>query len=297
VRDGIALRSASERDWRRYLPALILLAPILVFLLVFYVVPLAQMVVESLRPWQGDASADGAWTLRQYERLWSSGRTYRAVERTIRISLISTAITFLISYPVALLLLNAGRRVRTALLLAIFVSLASSLIVRNYGWLVTLADAGPVNRLLVSLGLIDQPMRMVYSEGATIVALVHYAMPFMILPIYGSLLRIPHSYGEAAQSLGAHPFRGLWTIVLPLSIPGIFGGTMLTYALCMSAFVTPLMLGSPATAMISQVATEQFLVQLNFPFGSAIIIGLTILTFAIVFAYGLIIRKVFRTDV
>jgi ABC-type spermidine/putrescine transport system permease subunit I len=86
-------------------------------------------------------------------------------------------------------------------------------------------------------------------------------------------------------------------VTLPLSIPGVFGGTMLTFAICMSAFVTPLMLGSPSTAMISQVASEQFLVQLNFPFGSAVIVTLTLLTFAIVALYAFAVRRVFRTDV
>ena len=85
--------------------------------------------------------------------------------------------------------------------------------------------------------------------------------------------------------------------MLPLSIPGIFGGTVLTFAICMSAYVTPLMLGSPATSLISQVAAEQFLVQLNFPLGSAIIIALTLLTFAILFFYSIALKRIFRVDV
>ena len=99
----------------------------------------------------------------------------------------------MICYPVALLLIRAGPRLRTGLLLVIFISLASSLIVRNYGWLVVLSDLGPLNALLKAVGLTERGFRMVYSENATIVALVHYVMPFMILPIYGSLLRIPDS--------------------------------------------------------------------------------------------------------
>jgi putative spermidine/putrescine transport system permease protein len=232
--------------------------------------------------------------LQHYERVVSSGRSWRALERTVRMSLIATLFTFLLAYPIALFLLRAGPRLRTAILLSLFVSLASSLIVRNYGWLVTLADAGPVNQLLLALGLANAPFRMVYNEEATIVALVHYALPFMVLPIYGALLRIPPSFVEASQSLGAGPWRALWGIVLPLSMPGVFGGTTLTFAICMSAFVTPLMLGSPATSMISQVAAEQFLVQLNFPFGSAVIVVLTLVTFAILLAYTLFVRSAVR---
>lgn len=271
-----------------------LVAPALLFLAVFYVVPLGYLVEESLRPWSGDADPAAALGLQQYERVWSSGRSWRALERTVRMSVVSTFITFLLAYPIALFLLRAGPRLRTAILLSLFVSLASSLIVRNYGWLVTLADAGPVNQLLLALGVVDTPLRLVYSEEATIVALVHYALPFMVLPIYGALLRIPPSFVEASQSLGAGPWRALTGIVLPLSMPGVFGGTTLTFAICMSAFVTPLMLGSPATSMISQVAAEQFLVQLNFPFGSAMIVALTLVTFAILFAYTVFVRTAVR---
>ncbi|MGE0735509.1 MAG: ABC transporter permease [Alphaproteobacteria bacterium] len=293
---AIAYSAAARAGWRRYLPALSLLAPLLVFLAIFYAVPLGHMVGESLKPSPSDSVQTGL-TAKQYERVADNGRSYRGLERTLRLSLIATAITFLLAYPLALLLLQTRPRLRTFILIAIFVSLASSLIVRNYGWLVMLADAGPVNKLLLGLGLVDRPQRIVYSEAATIVALVHYCLPFMILPIYGALLRIPASYGEAAQSLGAAPFRALGNIVLPLSIAGIFGGTTLSFAICMSAFVTPLMLGSPATAMISQIAAEQFLIQLNFPYGSAMIVVLTLITFTIVFLYGLAIRKLFRTDV
>lgn len=273
---------------------IMLVAPAVLFLCVFYLLPLGFLVEESLRPWSGDLDPAAGLGLQQYERVWSSGRSWRALERTVRMSLVATLLTFLIAYPIALFLLRAGPKLRTAILLALFVSLASSLIVRNYGWLVTLADAGPVNQLLLGLGLADAPLRMVYSEEATIVALVHYALPFMVLPIYGALLRIPPSFVEASQSLGAGPWRALFGIVLPLSMPGVFGGTTLTFAICMSAFVTPLMLGSPATAMISQVAAEQFLVQLNFPFGSAMIVALTLVTFAILFAYTLLVRAAVR---
>jgi ABC-type spermidine/putrescine transport system permease subunit I len=289
--------TAQRRGARRWSVGLALVAPAVVFLLVFYLVPLGYMVEESLHPWKGDGGDEAVLSLEQYRKVAQSGRMTRALERTVRISVIATVVTLVLSYPVALLLVRSSRRTRTVILSIVFVSLASSLLVRNYGWLVTLADAGPLNRLLLALGAVDKPVRMVYSEGATIVALVHYAMPFMILPIFASLLRIPASLGEAAQSLGAPPLRVLANVVAPLSIPGVFGGTLLTFAICMSAFVTPLMLGSPATAMISQAASEQFLVQLNFPLGSAVIVVLTLLTFAIVAAYAFAVRRVFRVDV
>ncbi len=293
---GPAPRRASDKR-RRLLMVLCLLGPLLVFMAVFYAAPFAHLATESFRSWEGEDTPKAEPTIDYYLKTFQSARTYRAFERTFRISLISTAIALLICYPIALMLIRAGPRLRSGILLVVFISLASSLIVRNYGWLVVLADQGPVNSLLVGLGLSERSMRMVYSEGATIVALVHYVMPFMILPIFGSLLRIPDSYAEASISLGAGPWTTLRKVVFPLSMPGVFGGTILSFAICMSAFVTPLMLGSPATAMMSQVAAEQLLVQQNFSWGSAIVVTLTLATFAVVVLYGLIIRKLTKADV
>lgn len=291
------IRPIQRARGRRFFPALVMLAPLLMFMLTFYAVPFANMIRESFEPWQGDEVKQVSFTTLQYEKTVTRARTKKSLARTFRISFIATVVTLVISYPVALLLLRTGRRLRSAILLITFVSLASSLIVRNYGWLVVLADGGPVNNLLIGLGIIDYSLRMAYSEGATIVALVHYCMPFMILPIYGSLLRIPESLAEASLSLAANSWTTLRRVIFPLSIPGVFGGTMLTFAICMSAYVTPLMLGSPSTAMISQVAAEQLEVQLNFPWGSAIIVTLTATTFLIVFAYAALVQRVLRTDV
>ncbi len=291
--------AAAGAALRTSMPGILLVAPLVVFLLAFYVIPFAGMLRESFGAWTGDPEAVQAadWTLYQYQKLFDSARTLRALWRTIEISLIAVALTFLLSYPVALLLLRLGPGLRSALLTITFISLAASLIVRNYGWLVVLADQGPVNNLMVWLGLFERPQRLVYNKWATIVGLVHYCMPFMILPIYGALSRIPRSQWESARILGAGDWTTLRTVVLPLSMPGIFGGTTLCFAICASAFVTPLMLGSPATSMISQVAAEQLLIQLNFPFGSAVIFTLTALMFTLVFAYALIVRKVLRINV
>lgn len=272
-------------------PALLVL-PALVFMLVFYIHPLASLVASSLR------SPDMAgWSLTQYVGLLGSRRVVSTLERTMRLSILATALTFVIAYPIALYLVAASRRMRTIILIFTFVSLAASLIVRNYGWLVVLADAGPVNRLLLAIGLTDLPLRLVYSEGAVLVALVHYALPFMILPIYGSLVRLQPSTWEAAQALGASPWTTLRTVVLPLSMPGVFGGVTLAFAIATSAYVTPLMLGSPSTAFVSQIAAEELLVQLDFPRGSAIIVLLTLCTFAVVAAYSLAVRRIGRVHV
>lgn len=275
----------------RLSPAALLILPAAAFMLAAYVVPLAALVGQSFH---GDgASLD----LSQYVAIAGSRRIMAALGRTLRLAVVATALTFLLSYPIALYLVGAGRRVRTCILMLTFVSLAASLIVRNYGWLVVLADAGPVNRILLATGLTTTSVRLVYSEGATLVALVHYAMPFMILPIYGALIRLPQSGWEAAQALGASPWTALRTIILPQSMPGIYGGATLTFAIVISAFVTPLMLGSPSTAFISQVAADEFLVQLNFPRGAAILVMLAVVTFAALAVYGLVLRRGFRVHV
>ena len=293
------VRITGSRDsfWSRYSGALFLLAPLLVFLIIFYVIPFAHMLRESFHYASSAAQAGEGLTLHQYLKTWSSARIGRVMERTFRMSLLTVAITLVLSYPIALLLLRLKSSVRTIILLVIFISLASSLIVRNYGWVVVLADKGALNALIQALGLMDKPVRLMYSEVAIVIGLVHFSIPFMVLPIYSSLLRQPSSLQEASQSLGGNAWQTFSKITLPLSLPGVFGGTVLTFALSMSAYVTPLMLGSPSSSMISQVAAEQLLIQLNFPYGAAIIVTLTVLTFLIVAAYATLLRKVFRADV
>lgn len=284
----MAVRAAGDGD---RLTGILLLAPLVVFLLAAYASPVAVMLMQSV------SKTGGGVTFDHYSWVFNSARTMRAFWRTLNISLIATILTLLISFPIALLMLRAGPRLKAALLFVTFVSLAASLLVRNYGWLVMLADQGPINRIMLALGVWDAPKRMVYSEGAIIVALVHYALPFMILPIYGALQRIPPSLMEAPASLGASGWRVLRTVVLPLSMPGVFGGTVLAFAVSMSAFVTPLMLGSPATSMMSQVAADQMLVTLDFARGSAMITLLTITTFAAVMVYALVLRRVMKIHV
>lgn len=281
----------------KYVTPLFLLAPLLAFLLVFYVTPFAFMVQESFRHSALDGDPSTGVTLHQYLKTWTSSRIGRVMERTFRMSILTVMLTLVISYPIALLLLRLRPTLKTAVLVIIFISLASSLIVRNYGWVVVLADRGALNVLLQSIGVITEPIRLLFSETAIVIGLVHFSIPFMVLPVYSSLLRQPSSWSEASLSLGGSHWRTFCSITLPLSLPGVFGGTILTFALSMSAYVTPLMLGSPSSSMISQVAAEQLLTQLNFPYGAAIIVTLTIITFAIVAAYATVLRKVFRADV
>ena len=264
---------------------------------VFYGAPMLLLADESFRNSPTDEVKRPEPTAHHYARTFESARTFRSLTRTFRLSAIATVIALIVCFPIALLLIRAGPRLRTGLLLVIFVSLAASLLVRNYGWLVVLADQGPLNRILMWLGVFAAPERLVYSEGAIVVALVHYMMPFVILPIYAALLRIPPSLAEASQSLGGNSWTTFARIIWPLALPGVFGGTILSFSIGTSAFVTPLMLGAPQTAMISQVAAEQFLVQQNFAWGSAIVIVLTAITLVIVALYALVLRKVFRVAV
>jgi len=277
----------------------LLVLPALAFMVVFYLYPVSMMLQTSVEPAASGATAAkaGGITFQHYGEVLDSRRMTASLERTIRLSAISTLITFVIAYPIALFLVGARPWLRTAILVFTFASLAASIIVRNYGWLVVLADGGPVNSILIAVGIIEWPLRLVYSEGAILVALVHYAMPFMILPIYGALVRLTPSQWEAAQSLGGSPWTVLRSVVLPLSMPGVFGGVTLSFAIAASAYVTPLMLGSPASAFASQVAAEELLVQLNFPRGSAVIVLLTLCTFAVIGLYAFAVRRIGQTHV
>src|SRR5262249_13573247 len=176
-----------------------------------------------------------AWTVGNYIAFLSDPFHYKALFITLKISVIVTAIGLVLGYPVAYLL--AVSRRKHLILFLIVLPLLMDVLVRAYGWI------GLVNRALLQAGLVERPVQFLGTETAVVLELLHEVLPFMILPIAGVLQRIDPALREAAVGLGASRFTAFVRITLPLSLPGLLAGTLLTFSLSMSAFVAPLVLG------------------------------------------------------
>jgi spermidine/putrescine transport system permease protein len=146
----------------------------------------------------------------------------------------------------------------------------TSLIVRLFVWVLILRQSGPINGVLLSLGLIERPLEMIYTEGAIILGLVYIFVPFMFMPVYASVEKLDWSLVRASQDLGAGPIRTFMRVILPLTAPGIIGGSVIVFIPALGNFVVPAILGGAKVMMLGNLIEQQFLSARNWPFGSAL---------------------------
>jgi putative spermidine/putrescine transport system permease protein len=230
-----------------------------------------------------------AWTLANYVAFASDPFHYKAFLTTLRIGLIVTVTALLLGYPVAYLL--AVSRRKHLLLFLIVLPLMMDVLVRAYGWIVLLSRSGLVNRVFVATGMFARPMQFLGTETAVVLELLHEVLPFMILPIAGVLQRIDPALREAAVGLGAAPFTAFLRVTLPLSLPGLLAGTLLTFSLAMSAFVAPLVLGGGRVPMMSILIQQQMTMLLNWPAGAAQAVVLVALVSLLLLGYARVLRE------
>ncbi len=243
----------------------------------------------SFNTWSAARGMAPAWTLANYVAFASDPFHYKALLTTLRIGLIVTVTALLLGYPVAYLL--AVSRRKHLLLFLIVLPLMMDVLVRAYGWIVLLSRSGLVNRVFVATGMFARPMQFLGTETAVVLELLHEVLPFMILPIAGVLQRIDPALREAAVGLGAAPFTAFLRVTLPLSLPGLLAGTLLTFSLAMSAFVAPLVLGGGRVPMMSILIQQQMTMLLNWPAGAAQAVVLVALVSLLLLGYARVLRE------
>jgi spermidine/putrescine transport system permease protein len=196
----------------------------------------------------------------------------------------STVISLLLGFPLALFISRAGKRKNLYLSLVIL-PFWTSFLVRTYAWMFLLRDTGLVNSTLQKLGIIHDPLPLLYNDGAVILGLVYGYLPFMVLPLFGTLERLDRNLLEAAADLGARPWTTLLRVVLPLSAPGIRAGVILVFIPCLGAYLTPDLLGGGKSVMIGNLIQNQFTNARDWPFGSAISLALMAVVMLLLIAF------------
>src|SRR6476646_6788140 len=161
----------------------------------------------------------------------------------------------------------------------------TSFLIRTYAWMFLLRDTGILNSALQALGIIREPLPLLYNDGAVILGLVYGFLPFMVLPVYATLERLDPSLLEAAADLGARPWTALWRVVIPLAKPGIRAGSILVVIPCLGAYLTPDLLGGGRTVMIGNLVQNQFTAARDWPFGSALSLALMAIVAALVVVF------------
>jgi putative spermidine/putrescine transport system permease protein len=176
------------------------------------------------------------------------------------------------------------------LLIAVLLPFWSSLLVRTFAWQVLLRDTGVINRFLLDLGLISEPLTLIRTTGGVIIGMSHILLPFMVLPMYAVMRRIDPEYGRAAANLGASPLSAFLRIFLPLSLPGVLAGSLLVFVLALGFYITPALLGGLRDQMISQLIVQQIQQRLDWGFGTAMSVLLVGITLAVLFAASRAVR-------
>ncbi|HWL80009.1 MAG TPA: ABC transporter permease [Roseomonas sp.] len=271
---------------RRFSPAasLALAAPFLLLLLVVFILPLATLLHESLFV--------PAPTLDNYAHALEEPVYLRVMLRTLRIAFLVTLLALVLAWPLAWVM-SRSRGIGLALLgAAVLLPLWTSVLVRTYAWMVLLQRNGVVNQILARLGMVDQPVRLLYTEGAVVLAMAHVLLPFMVLPIYSALKGIPEDYPRAAQMLGASPWATFREVIWPLCLPGVTSGCLMVFLLALGFFVTPALIGGPQQMMIATLVSQQVRELLNWPFAGALV-GILL---AFVLVLVLLFRRAVRLD-
>lgn len=270
----------------------VLVGPVLALFLFFFAVPIIILFALSFeRVDTATFEMVDAFTLHNYTRFLFDRFYLEVLGVTLRISVVVTLLTVVTGYPVAVYLVRAGARERAILMLLVVSPLLVSLVIRSFGWVIVLGPQGLVNAVLLGLGVVDRPMKLMYTETAVVIGLAHVFYPFMVLAVYGTLQRIDPAVVRAATNLGASPLVAFWRVTLPLSVPGILAGSLIVFALSVSSFVTPALLGGPWVKVVAYLVWEQNLIVLDWGFAAAIAVILLAVTAGIMLAYNRLVER------
>ncbi len=271
-----------------------LIAPALLLFVLFFVLPFGVMAVMSFYSGNPVTNPNAFLTTRHYERFINddAGIFHDALWSTLRIGFIITIVSLLIGYPLAHWMARMHSRVGHVLvLMAVIAPLLTGIVVRTFAWMTILQDKGVINTTLISMGLISKPLPLMYNEFGTIVALVHIYVPFMVLTLTGVIGRIDERLEQAARSLGAGRLRAFAEVTLPLSLPGILAGSLLVFALSISAYVTPSLMGGTDVLTLPMLIAQQVGTSFNPNFAGALGMILLLVCLVIVFAYNRILSQ------
>ena len=248
------------------LPAVILVA-------FFFIVPVVGLLLRSV--------TEPALGLENYAALFGDSTYMRVFFNTFLVASVVTAVTIVVAFPVAWMLAIMPPALGSIIFGVIILSMWTNLLTRTYAWMVLLQRTGVINRTLMSLGIIDEPLPLINNLTGVTIGMVYIMLPFMILPLVGTLRAIDPMTLRAAALCGASPFAAFRRILLPLSLPGIAAGGLMVFVMSLGYFVTPALLGGTANMMLAELIAQMIQSLLNWGLGSAAAFVLLVFTMAL----------------
>lgn len=260
--------------------------PALLFVFIFFLLPLLFVLLESLRDEQGGVSLAG------YIEFFQKKNTMTVYWRTLRIGALVTGLALLLGYPASYLLSRLPVRRRSVLMALVILPLMTNPVARTYAWLIILGRGGIINDLLLALGIVAEPQRLIFTEQSIIVGLLQLFLPLMVLPLVSALENIPDDVIEAARSLGADGITTFRRVILPLSADGLVLGGTLVFTGSITAYVTPAILGGNRVLVLATLMQQRATVAMDWPGATVVAVVMLATTLAV----NLVLRQ-FRPEV
>ncbi|KAA0572335.1 ABC transporter permease [Azospirillum sp. Sh1] len=293
VPEAAPAASSDETHERRFPTApLFLSAPAALLFAALVLIPLFLTALLSFNQFDYATGRTGGFTLEHYLSVLTDEYYLEIFLRTFRISALATAICVVVGVPEAYILSRMSNPWRSIFLLVILAPLLVSVVVRAFGWSMLLGPEGPVNAALMAFGI--GRMRLLYTEGTVIVALVHVMLPFMVIPVWTSLQKLDPAVEQAALSFGASRGTAIVRVVAPQILPGILSGSLIVFGLSASAFAIPGLLGGRRLKMVATVVYDQYLSDLNWPMGAAVAALLLIANLIVMLTYHRLVEGHYR---
>ena len=268
---------------------LILIGPGLGWLMLFMLVPCALIVINSFYQRGAYGGIETIFTLENYQRAIDP-RYLNIFLQSAKIAGIATGLALLIGYPTAYFIATAPKRYRTTLLILVMLPFWSNFLIRTYAWVVLLDREGLINRALIYIGLIDEPLPLLYNQFAIVVGLLYGYLPFAVMPLYAAISRVGPEVREASLDLGASALGTFFRVVLPLTLGGAATSAVFVFVLSIGNFITPDLLGGGRTIMVGNLIYDQFLSARDWPFGSSLAFILMAITMILLFVQALFVR-------
>lgn len=271
-------QALAREERKEHTTMLLLLAPALAMVAILLILPLCWLAFQSVQ------SEDG-FSLANYARIFQEAIYWNTFALTFKISFMVTILSIILGFPIAYAASRLHGFWANLVLICVILPFWTSVLVRSYAWLVLLQRRGLVNQTLIDLGLIDQPLTLMHNTTGTVIGTLHVMLPFMVLPLYAVMKKIPQDLLLASDSLGAKPFYTFRRVFLPMAAPGVMAGSILVFVICLGFFITPELLGGGRTILVSMLVQRN--VELYHAWGAASAVGLVLLLLVFLIFWGI----------
>ena len=267
------------------LPPLVMIGPSVLWLVLFLVLPLVLVIGISVLQRNGYGGVELVPSAEAYKSLISADYL-KVFGSSFLLSIETTVICLLIGYPFAYIIANSSEKIKPFLVLLLMLPFWINSMIRIYGWNTLLRSSGIINHMLISIGVIEIPVEMLYTDGAVLLGMVYDLLPFTVLPIYTSIEKLDSSLIEAAKDLYCNKRHVFTRVILPLTMPGVFAGSIQTFIPSLGLFYIADMMGGAKTMYIGNLIKNQFMSARNWPLGAALSIILIVITLVLMRLYG-----------